>query len=261
MSLWDSTSTISKVNANTFDGLVDTHFQKVFSKALEVSILTNGYFDITVGPLVNVWMDSKKHQSIPTQKQIDSLKKLVGYHKLKLTDGRIFKQNPKISLDFNALAQGYTVDVIASFLESHDISNYMVEVGGEVKAKGVNEKNTIWQIGIDKPIDDPSSNRQLQTIIPLNNKAMATSGSYRKYVIKNGKKYSHAIDPLTGHPITHNLLSITVFAQDCMSADAYATAFLVMGVEKAKALAEKQSIIWYGILSDDQGKLVELRSQ
>jgi thiamine biosynthesis lipoprotein len=261
MSLWDSTSTISKINANKYDGIVDAHFQKVFMTAMEVSKETNGYFDITVGPLIKAWMGSNNTQSIPSSDQIDSLKKLVGYKKLQLIDGRIVKDNPKISLDFNALAQGYTVDVIASFLESQNVKNYMIEVGGEVRAKGMNEYNKLWQIGIDKPIDNIGNNRPLQTILSLNNRAMATSGSYRKYVMKNGKKYSHAIDPLTGQPITHNLLSITVFAQDCMTADAYATAFLVMGIEKARPLAKKKSLVWYGILSDEHGKLVEMQSQ
>ena len=262
MSLWDSTSIISKINANTYHGKVDLHFEKVFQRAMEVSKLTNGYFDITVGPLVKTWGFSyKKNLSLPNMQQVDSLKKFIGYTKVKLIDGKIQKEMPEIALDFNALAQGYTVDVVAQYLEAKGSQNYMVEIGGEVKAKGVNEKKQIWQIGIDKPLEAKEGERPLQTVVKLNNKALATSGSYRKFIMKEGKKYSHAIDPKTGFPIKHNLLSISVIANDCMTADAYATAFLVMGLEQTKIIAKNNNLEWYAIIAKSDDKLVAIKSE
>jgi thiamine biosynthesis lipoprotein len=260
MSLWDSTSTITKINENSYEGKVDIHFQTVFLKAKDISMQSNGYFDVTVGPLVKAWSGLKKDQSIPDQDQVDSLKKLVGYKKVELINGKIQKEIPNITLDFNALAQGYTVDIIADFLDAHSVKNYLVEIGGEVKAKGHNENNKVWQIGIDKPVESQEGKRPLQSIVLLKNRAMATSGSYRKYIIKDGKKYSHAIDPMTGYPITHNLLSISVFAPDCITADAYATAFLVMGLEKTKPLAESKSLEWLAIVALENGDFKEVRS-
>lgn len=256
MSLWDSTSIISKLNANQTESKADSHFENVFQKSQEVATATDGAFDITVGPLVKAWGFSyKKGLPFPTQKQIDSLYQLVGYQNVRLKDGLLKKNNQQTEIDFNAIAQGYTVDVIADFLKRKDIQNYMVEVGGEVRAEGQNEKGKVWQIGIDKPTNESEADRPLQAVVSLKNKALATSGSYRKFVMRDNKKFSHAIDPKTGFPITHNLLSISVIADDCMTADAYATAFLVMGLEKAKPIAQKLHLEWYGIYTDSDGRL------
>jgi thiamine biosynthesis lipoprotein len=257
MSLWDSTSIISRFNKNQPEIKADCHFEIVFQKSYEVSEATDGAFDITVGPLVKTWGFSyKKRLPFPNQKQVDSLRKLISYNKVQLKNGVLIKENPQTEIDFNAIAQGYTVDVMVDFLKSKGLNDYMVEIGGEVRTAGYNEKGQIWQIGIDKPTDKEEANRPLQAIVSLSGKALATSGSYRKFVMREGKKYSHAIDPKTGYPITHNLLSVSVIADDCMTADAYATAFLVVGLEKAKEISQKQHLEWYGIYNDNNGKLV-----
>lgn len=254
MSLWDSTSLISLLNANDPAVQADAHFATVFRKAWEVSALTDGYFDCTVGPLVKAWGFSyKKNLPPPNSVQVDSLRRLIGYHKVQLSDGKLSKENSQIQIDFNAIAQGYTVDVLADFLQAKGVKKYMVEVGGEVRAQGRNERGEIWRIGIDKPVDTAAVGRPLQAVVSLNNKSLATSGSYRKFVERDGQKLSHAIDPHTGYPITHTLLSISVLAPDCMTADAYATAFLVMGLEKAIPLAKEKGLEIYGISAGKDG--------
>ncbi|RDB04081.1 FAD:protein FMN transferase [Runella aurantiaca] len=256
MSLWDSTSIISRFNRNSPGTIADAHFEKVFNKSQEVAKLTEGAFDITVGPLVKAWGFSyKKGLPLPTPPQVDSLLQWVGYQNVSIENGVLLKGNSAIEIDFNAIAQGYTVDVMAEFLKAHGINDYLVEIGGEVRAEGHNEKGQIWQIGIDKPTEKEETGRPLQTVVSLNGKSLATSGSYRKFVMREGKKYSHAIDPKTGNPITHNLLSISVIAEDCMTADAFATAFLVMGLEKAKVIAQQQRLELYGIYATPEGKL------
>jgi thiamine biosynthesis lipoprotein len=156
----------------------------------------------------------------------------VGYKKVKIENNKVIKQHPALQLDFNAIAQGYSVDVLADFLEKKGIENYMIEIGGELRCKGKNSKGNYWNIGIDKPIENLQK-REMQTIVPLKNKAMATSGNYRKFYEKDGVKYSHTIDPKTGWPVKHQLLSATVIADDAMTADAFATVFMVMGKDKA----------------------------
>ncbi len=186
---------------------------------------------------------------------MDSLLQVVGYQKVNLEEGKLLRESPQINIDFNAIAQGYTVDVLADFLKAHGIKNYLVEVGGEVRAQGRNERGEIWRIGIDKPISSAQADRALQAVVALDNKSLATSGSYRKFIERDGRKYSHAINPHTGFPITHSLLSISVLANDCMTADAYATAFLVMGLEKAIPLARQQGLELYGITAEPDGSL------
>ncbi|CAN1487659.1 ApbE Membrane-associated lipoprotein involved in thiamine biosynthesis [Spirosomataceae bacterium] len=251
MSLWDSNSLISKINANTYSGVVDQHFKKVFLSSQHISKKTNGYFDVTVGPLVKAWGFSKtKGLLSPTELQLDSLRKLVNYKNISLKAGRITKKYPNIQLDFNAIAQGYTVDLIADFLSRRSIANYLVEIGGEVRASGKNQNAETWKVGVENPSDE----NKLQAVVALDNQSLATSGSYRKFFLKDGKKYSHAIDPHVGKPVTHNLLSVTVIAKDCATADAYATAFLVMGLVKAKMVATKQKIDFLAIY-EENGKI------
>jgi FAD:protein FMN transferase len=256
MSLWDSTSVISGFNANRSYVRADAHFTHVFRRAQEVSADTEGYFDCTVGPLVKAWGFSfKKGGPPPDAARVDSLLRYVGYRKVQLQEGTLLKEHPQLEVDFNAIAQGYTVDVIADFLKSRGIRNYLVEVGGEVLAEGRNDRGETWHIGIDKPQDTNGAGRPLQTVVPLSGRALATSGSYRKYVERDGRRYSHAIDPHTGSPITHRLLSISVIADDCMTADAYATAFLVMGLDKAKPIAKARNLELYGIYEGNEGTL------
>jgi thiamine biosynthesis lipoprotein len=256
MSLWDSTSVISGFNANRSYVRADPHFTTVFRRAQEVAADTEGYFDPTVGPLVKAWGFSyKKGLPQPDSARVDSLLRWVGYQRTRLEEGRLLKDISGIEIDFNAIAQGYTVDVIAGFFKSKGIKNYLVEVGGEVRAEGENERGETWHIGIDKPTDKGEAGRPLQTVVPLSGRALATSGSYRKFVERDGRRYSHAIDPHTGYPITHRLLSISVIADDCMTADAYATAFLVMGLEKALPIAKARNLELYGIYEGDEGTL------
>ena len=262
MSLWDSTSLISLLNANDPAARADRHFTTVFQKAWEVSAMTDGYFDCTVGPLVKAWGFSyKKGLPAPDSVQVKSLLLQTGYQKVTLEQGRLMKASPDIAIDFNAIAQGYTVDVLAEFLEMQGASNYLVEVGGEVRARGKNEREETWRVGIDKPVNSTDHSRPLQAVVSLDGKALATSGSYRKFVERDGQKFSHAIDPRTGYPITHTLLSITVLSDDCTTADAYATAFLVMGLEKAIPLAEARGLAIYGILAEPDGTLRVYQSE
>ena len=170
---------------------------------------------------------------------------------------KLHKTDPRIKLDANAIAQGMTVDLVADFFESQNINNYLVEIGGEVRVKGVNEENLIWKIGINKPIDDATSTiSELQDIVVLKNKSLSTSGNYRRFYIKDGKKYAHTIDPKSGYPVQHELLSASVMTDKCSKADAFATAFMVLGLEKSKELLKQNpDLLVYFIYTDKQGKL------
>lgn len=250
MSLWDSLSLISKINNNAIYDSLDFHFLKVFEASRLVNQKSEGYFDVSVGPLVKAWGFSiKKGLPIPTSLQIDSLNRIVGSDKIQLVEQKIRKEDPRNQIDFNAIAQGYTVDVISVFLEDLGCKDYLIEIGGELRAKGKNKEGKVWRVGIEKPQNE----RALEVVVNLENKSLATSGSYRKFFKKDGKKYSHAIDPKTGYPVTHSVLSMSVLANDCMTADAYATAFLVMGLEKAKRIAAKEKLEFFAIY-DENGK-------
>jgi FAD:protein FMN transferase len=235
MSIYRKNSIITGINQNDPNSIPDKHFLKVIEKAIEVSRVTNGAFDITVGPLASAWGFGFAEKSKITPQLIDSLRSFVGIEWISLLDGQVIKKDPRVSLDVNAIAKGYTVDVVAEFLEEKGVKNYMVEIGGELRVRGVNPKGQAWRIGVDKPMDDPLlTDRQLQSILAMRDMSMATSGNYRKFYVEDGIKYSHTIDPLTGYPVNHSLLSATVFAEDCMTADAFATAFMTMGLEKTK---------------------------
>lgn len=256
MSLWDSASIISRINRNEPGVVADEHLIKVYNLSREISERSGGAFDITVGPLVKAWGFSyKKGLPPPDSARVDSLLQLIGFQKIRLENGVFVKKYPAMEIDVNAIAQGYTVDLIARFLEQQGIHDYLVEIGGEVRSAGKNERGEFWKIGIDKPLDNPEQERLLQTTLSLKNRSLATSGSYRKFVVRDGKKFSHAIDPATGYPIKHNLLSVSVLADDCASADAYATAFLVMGMDKAMQLAQKQGLEIYCVYADEKGAL------
>ena len=238
LSPYNKNSIITRINQNQ-DTLVNTYFTDVFTLSQKVSAETEGAFDITVAPLVNAWGFGFKHALEMDSIKIDSLLQFVGYNKVELTDGRIVKEDKRTMLDCSSIAKGYGVDVVGKLLKSKGIQNYMVDIGGEVVLSGKNPKMNKWRIGINKPTDDSLSiNQELQTILEITDAGMATSGNYRKFYYKNGKKYAHTIDPRLGTPIQHNILSATVIAKDCTTADAYATAFMVMGLEKAKAFCE-----------------------
>lgn len=238
-------SIISKVNRNELIE-VDSMFIKVFNKSMEVSRNSDGKFDITASPLINAWGFGFKNMENITSQAIDSLKKFVGFNKIVLSGNRIVKTDPRVQLNTSAISKGYSCDLVAYFLDSYGIENYMIEIGGEIVAKGVNDKGECWHIGIDKPVEDyTAAKRELQVILSLCNKSLATSGNYRNYYIKDGKKYAHTIDPKTGYPSQNDMLSATVIANDCMTADAYATAFMASGSEKSKEIAQKEQGLEY----------------
>nr|WP_321453373.1 FAD:protein FMN transferase [uncultured Carboxylicivirga sp.] len=238
LSTYEKNSVISKINSNQ-SMETDKYFREVFNKAKEITAATDGAFDMTVAPLVNAWgFGFSKKDSVSTA-LIDSLMQDVGMSMVELKDSKIVKQRPGIMLDASAIAKGYSVDVVSNFLESKGVTNYMVEIGGEMRVKGTNPKGVTWKVGIDKPIDDPEVlDRELQEIVSISNVALATSGNYRNFYVKDGKKYAHTISPYNGYPVVHQLLGVSVLAPDCMTADAYATAFMVLGVEKATKIVE-----------------------
>ena len=180
----------------------------------------------------------------------------IGYKKVVLKDNKVVKQDPRIMLDCSAIAKGFGTDVVANFLRSKGVKNFMIEIGGEIVTSGINEQRLPWKIGVTKPSDDPLGDKkgELMTILNVTDKAMATSGNYRNFYYKGGKKYAHTIDPKSGYPVQHSLLSATVLADDCATADAYATSFMVMGFEKAKKFLEKHpELMVYFIYSDEKG--------
>jgi thiamine biosynthesis lipoprotein len=239
-------SIISKVNDNQ-DVELDSFFTTVFNKSMEVSRKSEGKFDITASPLINAWGFGFKNTDSVTPEIIDSLKQFVGYEKISIGEnGAIVKSDPRVQINTSAIAKGYSCDVVANVLKRHGIENYMVEIGGEIAAKGLNDKGECWHISIDKPLDDKSGTmHELQTVLSICDKCMATSGNYRNYYVKDGKKYAHTIDPQTGYPSEQDILGATVIADDCMTADAYATAFMALGLEKSETLAKSIPGLFY----------------
>ncbi|MDR1556157.1 MAG: FAD:protein FMN transferase [Tannerellaceae bacterium] len=248
-------SIISKVNRNE-PVEVDEWFTDVFNKAREVSVRSGGAFDATVAPLINLWGFGFSRTDSLNPQVIDSIKTFVGYQKIRLEGKTVVKDDPRVLLNFSAIAKGYACDVIARLLEREGVRNYMVEIGGEVAMRGVNQNGECWRIGINKPKDDTEgANTALEEIVrPCKPCGVATSGDYRNFYIKDGMKYAHTIDPATGYPAGQNILSATVIADDCMTADAYATAFMVMGIEKAVKTARSiPGIDYFFIYSDSDG--------
>ena len=244
MSTYRENSTISKIGKNDNSVVLDKYFLQCFKKGTEISNISHGAFDMSVAPLVNIWGFGFEHNQEADKDAIDSILQFVGYEKIRLENNRIVKDDSRIMLDASAIAKGQSVDVVSEYLESLGIVNYLVEIGGELRAKGTKFNNENWIIGIDKPIDNSGYDyRELQAKLKVINMSVATSGSYRRFYEKDGQRYSHTIDPHTGYPVTHGLLSTTVIAPDCMTADAYATAFMVLGVEESKKIAEKDPVI------------------
>ena len=258
LSTYRENSLISKINSTGKDSFPvnDSLFVDMFRTAKKVYKQTGGAFDITVAPLVNAYgfgfTDTMQVDSV----LIDSLLQYVGMNKIQLSHNWLIKNNPHIQLDGNAIAKGQSVDYVCRFFETHGLKNYMVEIGGEVRGKGINAHGNPWQIGIDKPIDNSDeTQRNLQGVVGITNKAIATSGNYRRFYYKNGLRYSHTINPKTGYPVNHTLLSASVMADNCMIADAYATSFMVMGLEKTKTfLKNHPEIAVYLIYGKENGK-------
>ena len=261
LSPFNEHSIITAINQNQ-DVKPDEMFLTVFNKAMEISRETDGAFDITVAPLVNAWGFGFKNGIQPNRQQVDSLRRLIGYEKVTLKDDRIVKQSPDIMLDCSAIAKGFGSDVVARFLQQRGVKNFMVEIGGEVVTSGVNPQRLPWRIGVTKPTDDSLSIKgEIQSVLNVTDLAMATSGNYRNFYYKGGKKYAHTIDPKTGYPVQHSLLSATVLAKDCATADAYATSFMVLGIDGAKKVLERHpELMAYFIYADDKGQNAVWRS-
>jgi thiamine biosynthesis lipoprotein len=255
LSPFNEKSIITAVNQNKAVQL-DSMFLDVYNLAVQISDETDGAFDITVAPLVNAWGFGFKNSTLPSPYQVDSLRQIVGYQKVSLENGHIKKKDPRIMLDCSAIAKGYGCDVIAKFLRSRGVKNFMVEIGGEIVTSGLNPERLPWKVGVTKPSDDSlSTSHELQTVLNVTDMAMATSGNYRNFYYKGGKKYAHTIDPKTGFPVQHNILSATVIAKSCAEADAYATSFMVMGLEKAQKVMERRpELMAYIIYSDQNGE-------
>lgn len=254
LSPFNKTSVISAVNRNE-DVVTDDMFAEVFDRAMTISRETDGAFDITVAPLVNLWGFGFRNDVPPTDRAVDSLRCLTGFDKVRMADRRVVKSDPRIMLDCSAIAKGYGCDVVARLLRRRGVENFMVEIGGEVVVSGVSSKRVPWRIGVNKPTEDSlSTANELQATLSITDRAMATSGNYRNYYYKDGRRYAHTIDPRSGRPVQHSLLSATVLAADCATADAYATAFMVMGMERARKVLERhKELMAYFIYSDDRG--------
>lgn len=249
-------STVSRVNRNDSTALFDDQFIEIFNKSMEINKETHGAFDLTVGPLVNAWGFGPEKKAIIDSSKIDSLLQYVGMEKIRLAGRKLVKNLPGIKIDVNSIAQGYAVDVVFRYFENLGIENFMVEIGGEVRTKGKNPKGDFWRIGLDKPVDGNNvAGEYLQTIILLDNKAITTSGNYRKFFEENGQKFSHIIDPHTGYPYKNNLLSVSVIANDALTADGYDTGLMVLGLEGARDLLKRHpELDAYMIYSDEKGQ-------
>jgi thiamine biosynthesis lipoprotein len=252
LSMFNEQSIISHINRGD-DGEANDMFMEVFNKAMEVSKETDGAFDITVAPLVNAWGFGFKNGEMPTRQQVDSIRQFIGWKKVTAEGKTIKKTDRRVMLDCSAIAKGYGVDVVARLLKDKGITNFMVEIGGEIITKGISPKRVPWKIGVIKPTEDSlQTSGEYQTILNVTDKAMATSGNYRNFYYKGGKRYAHTIDPKTGYPVQHNILSATVLAKDCATADAYATSFMVMGLEGAKVILERHPELMAYLIYNDQ---------
>jgi thiamine biosynthesis lipoprotein len=255
-SMFNDSSMVTKVNRGENPTLDET-FVEVYDMATTVNRETEGAFDITVGPLVNAWGFGFKNEVMPGKAQVDSLLALVGMQKLTLDREklRLTKSDERVTLDFSAIAKGYGSDCVARLLQKHGVKNYMVEIGGEVVTNGISPSRVPWRVGVSKPVEDSlQTSKELQTVLNVTDLSMATSGNYRNFYYKGGRKYAHTIDPQTGYPVQHSILSATVLAKSCALADAYATSFMVLGLEKAKQVLERHpELMAYFIYSDAKG--------
>jgi thiamine biosynthesis lipoprotein len=252
---YDSTSIISAINRNEPDVRTDSMFRAVFRESGRVYQVTGGAFDITLAPVINAWGFGPGEQLNVDSAMVDSLLQYVGMDKVRLEGDRVLKKDPHVQLNVNAIAQGYSVDILAAYLDGLGCRNYMVEVGGEIRTRGVNSGGKFWRIGVDRPEKgNLVPGRQLQVIISMHDRSLATSGNYRKFYEKDGVMITHSIDPSTGFPKTSNLLSASILADQCMTADAYATACMVLGFEKARNFVENQKgVDAYFIYGDKYG--------
>jgi thiamine biosynthesis lipoprotein len=256
LSLYQDSSVVSRINRNE-TMIADSFFIEVFMQSEKINKMTEGAFDITVGPLVEAWGFGPDANRNFNESIHDSLMRFVGMDKVEMREGKLFKADPHILLDLNAIAQGYSVDIVSDYLRNLGIKHHLVEIGGEVKACG-DKGGTPWRIGIDRPEDNNIlPGEDLQAIISLKDRSLATSGNYRKFYIEDGVKYSHTIDPKSGYPARNRLLSATILADDCAVADGIATGCMVMGLEKSiQFLNLHREFDAFLIYSDDRGYFI-----
>lgn len=255
LSLWDENSMISRVNRNDESIVLNQIFIDNFNYAMRAAELSGGYFDPTVGPLVSAWGFHFKDGVEMTPEMVDSIRQYVGYKKIKIEDGKVIKENPNMTLDFNAVAQGYTTDMIGDFLLSNGVENFLVDVGGEILAMGNKPNGDLWKVGIEKPSEDKDAERIVQEIVELKDKSIVTSGNYRKYVERNGKRYSHSIDPNTGFPAANNMLSATIICDDTSWADCLASICMLVGMERAKEILATQVGVKAFFIYEEEGEV------
>ena len=253
MSTYDPESELSRFNtlASTDWYPVSEDTARVIELSQEISALSGGAFDISIGPLVELWGfgTAERREKIPTEGQVRENLARIGYKNIQLRRGptAIRKQIPELQIDLSAVAKGYAVDALAKILEQQGISNYLLEIGGELQISGHRGDDSPWQIAIEKPLEEV---REVATIFPLTNTALATSGNYRNFYVEDGQRYSHTIDPVSGKPIRHKLASVTVLARTCARADALATALMVLGEEKGRQFCEKNQIAAYFLIHE-----------
>ena len=255
LSAYDPASLISRINQNDSTAVVDDYFRTVFNKAAEVNKASDGIFDITIAPIVNLWgFGFTGNVPEMNPEKIDSLMQYVGMDKVRIEGDKVVKDLPGVMLDVNAIAKGYSVDVVGNFLKEKGLRNFLVNIGGEIVAQGVNNSGYTWHTAIEKPVDNAWLRESKQAILRLNNRAMATSGNYRRFHEIDGKKYGHTFDAKTGYPSMHNLLSVTIVADDCITADAWATVCLASGMDKSiQILKQHPELDALLIYSDEKG--------
>ncbi|EDP71522.1 putative thiamine biosynthesis lipoprotein [Flavobacteriales bacterium ALC-1] len=259
LSTYISDSDISRLNRNEITE-VDHHFENVFKASKLIYRYTEGVFDPTIGNVVNAWnFGAEKNKFLTDSMTIDSLMQYVGFNRVGLVDNNI-KKSKGSYLEFNAIAKGYGIDVIADYIESKGINNYVVDIGGDMRISGINlEKKKDWTVGIDDPNFDGT--QSYSKVVSLNDEAMATSGTYRKYKTdENGNRYAHIINTKTGYPTKTNILSVSVIAPDCMTADGYATAFQAMGIEKVKWFLNSHPELKVYFIYEDENKALKTLS-
>ena len=258
LSTYDPNSLISRINRGEDDVVIDRYFYEMFQKSGRIHSDSEGAFDPTIGILVNAWgFGPEEGIADMDQRKVDSLMITVGYSRLKLRGKQLIKPHPNTYLDFNANAKGYGVDIICRFLDSKNVKDYLVEIGGEIRARGMNDKGLPWKVAIEEPNFDGT--RSIETVIQLENEVIATSGNYRKFKVDSvtGEKYAHTIDTRTGYPSKTDLLSVSVIGKmDCADADGYATAFMAMGLMHTKVfLQNHKRMKAFLIYSDEQGQI------
>ena len=261
MSIFDSESLLSRINSNQTDSL-DKHISFNLELAKSFYTLSGGKYDVTVKPLTSAWGFAQKQDKTSTP-NVDSLLQFVGFDKIAIQEGRLHKSDERVQVDLNSIAKGYVVDLVAEALEERGVANYMVNIGGEIRCKGLNPKHNDWAIGVETPYDGNFEQADFEKIIKVTNCAMATSGNYRRfYTAKDGRKVAHTIDPTTGYSVLSDLLSVTVLAPTCAEADAAATMFMAMGseggaLELAKRCEAERSWRYYFIYADGEGYRIE----